>query len=317
MNKDERRYREAEAKLWAHAGVEPTERRVRLPRTNIAIRVQEVGDGPPILFVHPGGPNAGATWALVAARLSRWRCLMIDRPGAGLSDALLLDAEEVKAFADGFVAEILDALDIRRANLVSGSVGGYLGLRSAAAHPSRIGRMVQLGCPPMIPGGKTPWVTRVIMLPGMWRVLSAFPTEGALRRLYRTIGHGSTLDAGRIPAPFWAWQLALQRHTDQTRRDFAQTAAVGSFRRGFDRSLVLDRDSLRNIQTPIHLLAAPDDPFGDREVVEALTATLANAESEFVAGVGHWPWIDVPDQAASAIQHFFAAQDHTWHGVSG
>jgi pimeloyl-ACP methyl ester carboxylesterase len=310
MSIDEDRYREAERKLWAYVGLVPTERRVRLATQNIAIRVQEVGDGPPVLFVHPGGPNAGASWALVAARLSGWRCVMIDRPGAGLSDPLLLDAEEVGPFADRFVAEVLDALDIRRANLVSGSVGGYLGLRSAAAHPDRIGRMVQLGCPPMLPGGKSPLIVRVIMLRGAWRVLAAFPTEGALRMLYRSVGHGATIDAGRIPKPFWGWQLALQRYTDNARWDFAQTAAAGSFRKGFDRSLMLERDALREIRTPMHLLSGPDDPFGGREVTEAAAAALPNAELELVADTGHWPWIDDPDHAAHSIQRFFGVQDY-------
>jgi hypothetical protein len=39
---DEARYREAERRLWASVGVAPTEQRVRLERTGLTVRVQEV-----------------------------------------------------------------------------------------------------------------------------------------------------------------------------------------------------------------------------------------------------------------------------------
>ena len=82
---DEARYREAERRLWASVGVIPTEQRVRLERTGLTVRVQEVGQGPAVVLIH-GASNSGASWAGLVARLDGFRCLLLDRPGCGLSD---------------------------------------------------------------------------------------------------------------------------------------------------------------------------------------------------------------------------------------
>ena len=53
----------------------------------MGLRVQELGDGPPILFIH-GANTSGTSWATLAAKLPSFRCLLLDRPGTGLSPAL-------------------------------------------------------------------------------------------------------------------------------------------------------------------------------------------------------------------------------------
>jgi 2-hydroxy-6-oxonona-2,4-dienedioate hydrolase len=133
---DENRYRQAERALWAHPGPSPTEHRVRLARSGVHVRVQEVGSGPAVLFIH-GGPNSGSTWALLAALLPEYRCLIVDRPGTGLSEPLYLNPATALEFADGFGAEVLDGLALERAHLVVSSFGGYISLRSAAARTIR------------------------------------------------------------------------------------------------------------------------------------------------------------------------------------
>ncbi|MEM7139983.1 MAG: alpha/beta hydrolase [Actinomycetota bacterium] len=96
------RYAEAERALSASVGVDPIERRVQL-RDGGRVRVQEYGEGPPLLFIH-GGSIAGASWAHLVARLGDQRCIVIDRPGCGLSDPIVRgpprDLNAVKAYAD-------------------------------------------------------------------------------------------------------------------------------------------------------------------------------------------------------------------------
>jgi len=81
------RYRQAERVLWSHYGAAPRERFLDLAKPAVRVRVQEVGEGSLLLFIH-GGPNAGSTWAPLAARLSDFRCILLDRPGSGLSEVL-------------------------------------------------------------------------------------------------------------------------------------------------------------------------------------------------------------------------------------
>ena len=52
------RYREAEQKSWTSLGLHPNERDLQLDRLGTKARVLELGEGPPILFVH-GAKAAG------------------------------------------------------------------------------------------------------------------------------------------------------------------------------------------------------------------------------------------------------------------
>lgn len=155
MDNAKQRYREAEQQLWREAGATPTEHFVRLPWRDAQVRIQEVGDGPSMLFLH-GGPNSGSTWAFLAARLQGFRCLLVDRLGTGLSEPLPLDRDGLNTFVRRFVAKVLDGLELERTHLVASSFGGYIALHAAIATPERVGRTVQLGAPPMISEGTLP-----------------------------------------------------------------------------------------------------------------------------------------------------------------
>lgn len=57
-------------------------------RAGNEVRIQEVGDGRPVIFVH-GAPVASSSWVLLADALrEEFRCILVDRPGCGLSDPL-------------------------------------------------------------------------------------------------------------------------------------------------------------------------------------------------------------------------------------
>ena len=149
MVKSLERFREAERRLWQAAGLSPQERRVRL-RSGETVRIQEVGEGDPVLFVH-GAANAGTSWLHLMAALEGFRCIALDRPGCGLSEPIaagpLRDMNAVEAYADTLVRDVLDALDLPRAHVVATSYGGYFAFRGAAAHPDRIRRVVEFSWP--------------------------------------------------------------------------------------------------------------------------------------------------------------------------
>lgn len=256
---DERAYRQAEQRLWASVDVAPTERRVTLPRLGVAVRVQEVGDGPPVLFVH-GGPNAGAGWAPLIGELDGFRSLLIDRPGTGLSEPLAIDRGNVAEVGDTFVADVLDALELDRAHVVASSFGGFLALRSAAATPQRVERMVQMACPAGAPGMGMPGFMKALVAPGLGRLVSALPaSERAARMTLRQIGHAKSLDAGGIAAAVVDWFVALQRHTDTMRHEARLIAGLGSLR-GWADELTLTDALLARVTTLTHFLWGPTTP---------------------------------------------------------
>lgn len=81
------RYREAERILWNHYGLEPTEHFVEVSSPAARLRLVQVGSGSPLLLV-PGTAGTGPYWGALARELKGFRCLLLDRPGWGLSTPL-------------------------------------------------------------------------------------------------------------------------------------------------------------------------------------------------------------------------------------
>ena len=109
----------------------------RLPGATIAY--DDVGDGPPIVFLH-AFPLDRAMWdPQVSALAHRARCIAPDLPGFGGSSSSRPPSME--QWADD-VAALLDHLDVRRAVIAGLSMGGYVALALWRRHPERVRALV-------------------------------------------------------------------------------------------------------------------------------------------------------------------------------
>jgi 2-hydroxy-6-oxonona-2,4-dienedioate hydrolase len=299
---NETAYRQAERRWFASQGIEPVEQRVHLRRLDVDVRVQTIGEGAPTLFLH-GGPNSGATWAQLAAGVPGLQCLLLDRPGTGLSDPLPdpVTPRNMESYASTLAVDVLDALGLDRVHVVASSFGGYIALHSAAAHPERFDRMVQMACPAMAPGMKTPPFMRVMMTPGLGGLVRVLPPNPrAVRSIMRQIGHGASLDAGRISQDLLDWYLALQQHTDTMANDGRMISTAGGLT-GFDARLTIPDEVLTQVRTPTYFLWGEDDTFGGVETARRTLEPMPDAELEMLPDSGHLPWIDEPDRAAKVV----------------
>ncbi len=302
---NEASYRAAEGRLWASLDARPTERWLDLPRHETRIRLQEVGDGPPVLFIH-GANTAGASWASLASRLPHLRCLVIDRPGTGLSPPLprRIDATSLSEIADTIVTDILDALELSAASVVASSLGGYIGLRAAAAAPDRVTRMVQFSWPVGAPTPRVPAMLRLLALPGVGRLVASMPaSKRSVRALFKRLGQADALADGRITAADIDAYLSLLRDTDTMRNELAPVRALVSPRRGV-RRLDLDDDVLGRIRCPTLFIWGGHDPFGDADVARQLVPRIPKATLDLMPEAGHSPWLDDLDHCATAVEAF-------------
>jgi 4,5:9,10-diseco-3-hydroxy-5,9,17-trioxoandrosta-1(10),2-diene-4-oate hydrolase len=125
------------------------------------------GGGTPVVLLHGGGPGASA-WRNFGRNLpvlaGRFRTLMIDQPGFGLSARPPVTGNYFTFSADA-IAALLSELGIERVHLIGNSLGGGTAVRFALRYPERAGRLVLMG-----PGGLS------------LNVFSPDPTEG-IRRL--------------------------------------------------------------------------------------------------------------------------------------
>jgi pimeloyl-ACP methyl ester carboxylesterase len=303
----ETRYRAVEAELWRSLGVTPTEHRLRLPRLGLNVRVQELGAGPPVLFVH-GATTCGTSWASLARLLPNHRCLLLDRPGTGLSDPPdppVRDIDTLVALADVLLADVLDAIGIGRADLVTTSYGGYFGLRFVLGHPERVGRIVELGWSAGAPLGPVPLLMRLGSTPSLGRLLARMPvTDASVRRLLRSIGLREALDAGRVSGEAVRAYGALLRDTDSMQNDLSIGGRFLSATTSTDPRLVLSPEDRGAIRTPMLFIWGDRDPFGGPDIAQAYAAAFPNAQLRLLEGVGHAPWMDDAEGVATSISEF-------------
>jgi 4,5:9,10-diseco-3-hydroxy-5,9,17-trioxoandrosta-1(10),2-diene-4-oate hydrolase len=114
------------------------------------IHYHESGSGAPLVLLHGSGPGVSG-WSNFRGNFpvfaEQFRTVIMDMPGFGLSERPVLDKAYPKVAADATL-RVLDALGIERANLLGNSMGGYVALEFALAHPDRTDRLVLMG-----PGG--------------------------------------------------------------------------------------------------------------------------------------------------------------------
>ena len=300
-------YRDAERKLWQSVKVQPDEKLVRLETTGTEVRLQIIGDGDPVLFIH-GGPNSGSTWAPIVNSFPGYTCILVDRPGTGLSEALpeVPDPRRFLEIADGFVADVLDGIGIKRSDVVASSLGGFIALRSAAVAPDRFGRMVQMACPAMAPDMKVPPFMRMMSLTWFRRLTGLFPPNARINRsILRQIGHGKSLDAGSLSPGFLDWYLELGRHTDTLENDGNLIGSLLGFG-GADPSLTLDDALLSSVIAPTLFLWGEDDGFCGEDVARRTVDPIPDAELEMIPDSGHLPWLDFPDRIGARAREFLA-----------
>ena len=293
-------YRQAEQRLFDRYGLTPEERFVTIHEPAARLRVLSVGDGEPILFV-PGTGGTGPYWAPLVAELGGFRCLLVDRPGWGLSSPIDYASYDYRQLTSGVLVALLDAMEIRRAHVIGGSIGNTWALSLAHRVPSRMGKAVLMGGFPY-PGWNIHRQLKLLRSP-LGALLSKVPQSAwIMRRQLRDIGHGKTLDAGAFPDEFFAWRVALMRHTDSMRheREMVRAIVSGDEMRP---SVTFESDELAAVDRPVLMVYGGSDPIGTVELWRNQLASLPNARLA-VVGTGHLPWWDEPRQVGAVVRDF-------------
>ena len=297
-----RRYRSAEQMLWEHYGLQPAERFVDVASPPVRLRVNEVGSGVPVLFLH-GMLGTGPYWGPLVRELEGFRCLLLDRPGYGLSSALDWSTHPFGSAIADAIDHALDDLDIERVDVVGGSIGGVLALHLASRHPERVGKIVMLGGGPLVREFPVPGVFRFMASPLGVIMERLARREKVMRQIIAGSGHAASLEDGRISDAFVGWRLSLQRETDSMHYERAGLRAIIG-REGWRTEVAMDDGQLARIDHPTLLLQGADDPTAPIELWRRVMATLPHGELQVVDGAGHQPWLDEPARIGDELTRF-------------
>lgn len=300
---NESTYRESEAGLSSTFGVDVDEHFVDLPGLGTSIRVLETGAGDPIVFIH-GSPNNATTWIPLVAELSDRRCLLLERPGAGLSEPVARWTDH-RTQSTAIVRTILDHFDITEIDLVGSSFGGLYAYNFALAHPDRTKSVVQLGAPagPALLGMPTIFKFLSLPLPRFLSSKALRPDPEEARKMFREIGHGRAIDAGAIPAVVFEWYSSLLCNTDTAEHLLGEIRAIAS-PLGYRANARLDEEALGAVRAPLLYLWGNEDTFSSPERADALAALTPSANIEHYQGFGHVLWYDDPKAIAERIRAF-------------
>lgn len=302
-------YISAESELFNSYQLARKEHFIKIEKYGIRVRVQTIGEGIPVLFIH-GGPNAGSTWAQLVSLLPGYKCILLDRPGCGLSEAVNYKNISEKEFADMVVAvtdSILDFFQIYKINIVGSSFGGFWTFHYALQKPDRVEKIVIEGCPAMIEGMSIPKFMKMMATPFMrWLIPKLPTTKSYSKKIMKDIGHTFSINNNRISETFINWYVSLCNNTDTMKNDIAAIGQV--LKKGeMNPDFIFYDSKLKNILHRVLILWGYEDTFGGKEIGLRLNSLLKGSSFIGYDNSGHLPWLDQPEQHAKEIRNFLGS----------
>ncbi|MBG0822577.1 alpha/beta fold hydrolase [Planomonospora sp. ID91781] len=266
------------------------------------LRYHEAGDGPPLLLLHGSGPGVTG-WrnyrGNLAALAGRFRCLVLEFPGFGVSDPT---GAHPMAAAPGAALRLLDGLGIERADVIGNSMGGIVGAQVAISDPARVRRLVTiggLGVNLFSPG------------PGEGvRLLTEFvehPTREALVRWLHSMVYDPALVTEEMVEERWA--------------QATEPDTLAASRRMYGRAALAARAAAARSDAPpywatLHRLKAPtlitwgrDDRVSPLDMALVPMRTIPGAELHVFPDCGHWVMIEQRAAWESAVLAFLTREE--------
>jgi len=241
-------------------------------------RIMRGGEGPPLLYLH--GADGGGEWHPFMDRLSRrFEVIAPEMPGFGRTDTP--DWFETIHDVAYFTLDLLDALDLRGAQVVGASLGGWIAAEAAVRSTERMAGLTLIG-----PSGLH---VRGVPRPDVFLLT----LEEATRALY----HDQRLADAALAQPEEEGE-ALDR---RLKNRFA-AARLTWAPRGFDPHL---EKWLHRIRIPALVVWGAQDALLPAGAYAARWAgLLPRAELRTIEDCGHLPHIEKADAFCDAFEGF-------------
>ncbi|PXY31063.1 alpha/beta fold hydrolase [Prauserella muralis] len=268
------------------------------------IRYRDLGEGPPVVFVHGLLVN-GLLWRKVAPAVADagYRCLVPDWP-LGSHEIPVPHADLSPPGVAALIARFLDVLDLTDVTVVANDTGGALSQILMANHPERLGRVVltpsdsfERFFPPAFAA-----LPRLARIPGADRVMTQALRA---RRLLRATGLGWVAKHPIRDDILDAYLLRCRR--DPAIRHDLRRFLVGVHRR----HTLAAAERLRGFPQPVLLAWAPEDKHFPMSLAHRLATTLPNAHLRTIADSYTFVPEDQPQQLTGLLVEFLRAHATT------
>jgi pimeloyl-ACP methyl ester carboxylesterase len=275
---------------------------VDIPVNDTILHVRIGGEGPAVVLLHGHG-DTGDMWAPLAAELARTRLVIVpDLRGMGLSFKASGGYDKKSQAAD--IVALLDALEIRRAAIVSHDIGAMVGFAFAAQYPQRATRLVVLDAP--IPG-LGPW-DDLLKSPRLWHFRFGGPD------MERLVAGRERIYLDHVWNTFAAHP---ERITEETRSHYAALyAQPGAMRADFAQFGAFDQDAADNrafvsaggrLNMPV-LAIGGETSFGP-QMAEIMRTAAVDVQEGVVPDAGHWVMEENPQATIGLVRDFIEARE--------
>lgn len=260
---------------------------VERPGGRVAVGVLGPGEGAPVVLVPGLGDTRGQYRVLAPALAAKgFRVFAMDLRGHGDSDTTFTD-HSAQAASEDVLA--LVGLAGRPAVLVGNSFAGRAINYAAVAAPEQVRGLVLVA--PFTRDHETSWGLDVAMRVMFARPWGAWAWGGYYKSLYPT----------RPPADLPAYVDRLTRNLAEPGRLEALASTLRSKEEGVDARV-------SKVSAPALVVMGSKDPdFKDPKAEAEAVAKLVHAEVVMVEGAGHYPHVEFPELANTAIVSFLEA----------
>lgn len=291
-------YGRLQATLLERVGLRAESRFLDLEPIGARVHVLEAGAGDPVVFLHGGGGIAAEHIPVAAHLAKKFRVILPDRPGHGLSDEFDYLGRDLRLANVELVTALLDAVGADRAALIGNSYGGFMALGFALAHPERVSRFVHLSFSPGLLDRKLPLMMRLMVTPVLGAVLGATVGRPSIKNTRMLFSKMFVADIDRMPDELVELEtLHSRRHA----RSVVSLFRAGINLRGFRPQYVM-RDDLPRITVPTSFLWGERDVFMSPEEGRAAAQLVPGARFDVIPGAGHMPSTDQPEATAALLE---------------
>lgn len=272
------------------------------------LRYHDAGEGPPLLLLHGSGPGVTG-WRNFRQNLpalaERFRCLILEFPGFGVSDPT--DRHPMLA-APRAVRALLDGLGLARVDVVGNSMGGVVALQLAIREPDIFRRIVTVG------GVGT-------------NLVSTFPAEGLNLLMDFTDRPSRDALVRWLHSMVSDTALITEELVEERWRQATEPATLTSARRMYGRDalraqIAAARASdqppywamLHKVRARTLLTWGRDDRVSPLDMALVPLRTIPDAELHVLPDCGHWAMIEQQQAWESAVIAFLTRPDRDGDG---
>ncbi|MEZ4227354.1 MAG: alpha/beta hydrolase [Polyangiaceae bacterium] len=264
------------------------------------VRIHELGSGPPLLLVHGLMTTAYSFRYVFEPLAEHFRVVAPDLPGAGASEKPDVDYS-ARHMAE-WIYELCRSLGILGAACIGNSMGGYVCMRAALAHPDAFRCLVNEHSPG-VPELRLHALHGVLGIPGSLRLLSALVQRNPERFVHRNVHYFDESLKSREEARVYAEPLRSEAGRRAFHRHLAHTMSPSGMREFVD-ELEVRRDAGRGFGVPLQLIYARRDPMVPPRIGKELAALLPGANLIWLEEGSHFAHIDRPQAFLSAVLPF-------------